>query len=110
MELKDNPLLQPEDFLAGYKDSVESLKNRPELIAFDKLTYEVFASEQGKKWIELVKERYLLPSMVAREAANYQLMVIWADGFKDFGRMILQQIMSHEQRIQAGINNDRRSN
>lgn len=110
MELKDNPFLQPEDYLAEYKESVEELKNKPELIAFDRLTYEVFATEQGKKWIELAKDRYLIPSMISREAANYQLMVIWADGFKDFARMILQHILSHEQRIKAGEADDRRTN
>ncbi len=102
MELQDNPLLQPEDFMKGYRDSVESLKNNPELIMFDKLCYEVFSTEIGKKWLKLIEERYLIPSIVNREAANYQLMVIWSDGFKDFPRMILQNIRSHEQRIQAG--------
>lgn len=102
MELKDNPLLQPEDFLSGYNDSVEQLKNRPELISFERLSYEVFATEQGKKFMELIEQRYLIPSMVNRESANYQLMVIWADGFKDAFRMIKQSILSHDQRIQAG--------
>ncbi len=104
MELHENPLLQQEDYRAGYKESIEALKNRPEIVALDKLTYEVFSTEQGKKWLEIIRERYLVPSIVGREAANYQLMVIWADGFKDFARMILQQILSHEQRIKAEEN------
>lgn len=99
---ENNPLLQPEDYMAGYKDSVESLKNNPHLIALDKLCYEVFKSESGKKLMELIEQRYLIPSMVAREAANYQLMIIWADGFKDAFRLIKQSIISHEQRIKAG--------
>ena len=102
MELKDNPFIQPEDFFKGYRDSVESLKNNPELIMFDKLCYEVFSTEIGKKLLKVMEERYLIPSIVSREAANYQLMVIWSDGFKDAFRMILQNIRSHEQRIQAG--------
>lgn len=102
MELKDNPLLQREDYLKGYRDSVEELKNRPELVSFEKLTYEVFSTEQGKKFLEYVKERYLIPSIVNREAPNYQTLCIWADGFKDFPRMLIQNILSHEQRIVAG--------
>jgi hypothetical protein len=103
MKLEDNPLLQPEDYLAGYKDSIEQMKNRPELVEFDKLCYELFHTyEMGRKFIELAKERYLIPSIVNREAPNYRDMVIWADGFKDFPRLIIQCVMSHEQRIKAG--------
>jgi len=103
MKLEDNPLLKPEDFLAGYNDSIENLKNNPELLAFDKLCYEVFeTSPAGKKFMEMVEQRYLIPSMINRESANYQLMVIWADGFKDAWRMIKQALISHDQRIKAG--------
>jgi hypothetical protein len=110
MELKDNPLLKPEDFLGGYRDSIEELKNRPELISFEKLCYEVFATEQGKKLMEIIDQRYLIPSIVSREAPNYQVLLLWSDGFKDAFRMIKQNIISHEQRIQAGTDNDRRNN
>jgi hypothetical protein len=102
MELKDNPLLQPEDFLSGYRDSIEDLKNKPELVSFEKLTYEVFATEQGKKFMEHVKEKFLIPSIVNREAPNYRELCVWADGFKDFARMLIQNILSHSQRIAAG--------
>lgn len=102
MELKDNPLLQPEDFLAGYRESIEDLKNKPEVISFEKLTYEVFATEQGKRFMEHITNCYLIPSMVNRDAPTYKELVIWADGFKDFGRMLIQNILSHEQRIAAG--------
>ena len=105
MELKDNPLLQPEDFMSGYRESVEKLKNNPNLVSFDKLCYEIFAmNEMGKKLMEIIEQRYLVPSMVNRESANYQLMVIWADGFKDAWRMVKQAIMSHDQRIKAEMN------
>ena len=105
MELKDNPLIKPEDFMADYRDSMEKLKNNPELVSFDKLCYELFeGNELGKEFIKLVKDRYLTPSLVNREANNYKELVIWADGFKDFGRMLLQGILSHSQRIKAETN------
>jgi hypothetical protein len=104
MEEKDNPLLQPEDFFAGYKESIEKLKQDPNLILFDKLCYEVFSTEHGKKLLELAKDRYLIPAIVDRGAPNYAQMVIWADGFKDSWRMIIGAIASHDQRIKAGVN------
>ncbi len=102
MEPKDNPLLQPEDYLKGYRDSIENLKNNPELVSFDKLCYEVFSTEMGKKFIEHAEKTYLVPAMVDRQAPNYQVLLLWADGFKDAFRLIIQSIRSHDQRIKAG--------
>jgi hypothetical protein len=100
MELKDNPLLQPEDYMSGYNESIEELKNKPEAVAFDKMCYELFgASEMGKKFMQHVERSYLIPSLVQRGDANYQIMLLWADGFKDAFRLIKQCVMSHEQRI-----------
>jgi len=102
MELKDNPLLQPEDFLLQYRQSAERLKNNPDLVSFDRLCYQLFVmNPDGKKFMETVNQRYLIPSLVNKESPNYQLMVIWADGFKDFPRLILDCIRAHDQRIKA---------
>lgn len=103
MELKDNPLLQPEDYAKGYKDSIENLKNDPKLISLDKLCYETFvANENGKKFMEYVTDHYLIPPMADRGSPDFTIKVIWAEGFKDFARMIRSCIRSHEQRIKAG--------
>lgn len=102
MHPDDNPLLQPEDFMAGYKDSIEDLKNKPELVAMDKLSYEVFSTDSGKKWIENIKNNYLLKASSDPSHPNFKDLVVWMDGFKQFGRMILEQIHSHQQRIDAG--------
>ncbi len=105
MELHENPLLQPEDYTAGYNESIAALKNNPELISFDKLCYELFEmNEMGKKFMQIVHDRYLIPAIVNRGENNYQLMVIWADGFKDFARLLIQSVLSHKQRIQAEVN------
>lgn len=103
MELKDNPLLQPEDYAKGYKDSIEDLKNNPQLISLDKLCYETFVmNDHGKKFLETVIERFLMPPLADRNSADYPMKVIWGEGFKDFIRMIRQHIIAHEQRIKAG--------
>lgn len=104
MELKDNPLLQPEDFMSGYRESVEKLKNNPELISFDKLCYETFHTEMGKKFMEVVIERYLIPPLADRNSPNFPDMAVWSEGFKDAFRMIRGCIKSHQQRINAEIN------
>lgn len=98
-----NPLLEPEDFFAGYKNKIEELKNNPQLIEFDKLCFELFdRNEMGKRFLELIKERYLIPALAKPGTATYQLDVMWGEGFKDFGRMLISSVISHSQRILAG--------
>jgi hypothetical protein len=100
-----NHILEPENYLKQYQENIENLKHDPKLIEFDKLCFEIFGhNEQGKRFLELCKERYLIPAMAARGTATYQLDVMWAEGFKDFIRLIMGCVTSHQQRIQAGTN------
>lgn len=105
MEIHDqpNPMLEPEDYSVGYQKNIDKLRNNPEVIAFDKLCYEVFdASEVGKKFLEFAKERFLIQSQIARGSPTYKTDLVWQEGFRDSYRMILQAVMSHQQRIKAG--------
>jgi hypothetical protein len=102
---KPNPILESENYFEGYQKSIDDLKNSPELIEFDKLCFELFErNESGRKFLELIKERYLIPALAKPGTATYQLDVMWAEGFKDFGRMLLTAVMAHQQRILAGTN------
>ncbi len=103
MELKDNPLLQPENYMAGYQESIDELKNRPELVSMDKLCYELFAmTDLGKKFMEVVQETFIDPPLADRNAPDFTIKVIWAEGVKDAFRTIKMHMKSHEQRIKAG--------
>lgn len=100
-----NPFLEHENYFAGYQENIEKLKNMPQVIEFDKLCFELFErNEMGRRFIELITERYLLNSLAKPGTATYQIDVIWGEGFKEFGRMILGSIKSHQQRILAGTN------
>lgn len=103
MRLEDNPLLKQEDYLAGYNENIQKLKNNPEYVAFDKLCYEVFSTEMGKTLLKTIEEKYLIPSLANKQHGNYAVLVIWADGFKDAFRTIRDCILSHEQRIKAEV-------
>lgn len=103
--MENNPLLQQENFFQGYADKIEELKNQPEIIEFDKLTFEIFEmTEAGRKWMQIVTENYLIPGLAKPGTPTYQIDVMWWDGFKEFGRTIRNAIKSHQQRIIAGNN------
>lgn len=104
-----NRILEQEDYFRQYKENIAKMRNDPSVIEFDKLVYELFKmNEQGKKFMDIVKERYLIPALAKPGTATYQLDIMWAEGFKDFARMILMAIQAHDQKILAETNNDSR--
>ena len=107
--MERNPYLERENYFAGYQESIDKLKNRPDIVSFDKLCYEIFQNnESGRKFMEFVEQRYLIPSLANLQMTNYQQAVIWGEGFKDAFRTIKQAVMSHTQRIKAETDkNDR---
>src|SRR5580698_3317742 len=102
MELKDNPLLQKENYFKGYDESVEKLKNNPQLIEFDKLCYEIFEkTDAGKRFLELVTDRYLLAPAGAPSSKDFEVQAVWAEGVRYSFLLMLNAIKSHKQRIEA---------
>ncbi len=105
MHPKDNPLLKQEDYAAQYNESIQKLKNQPEIIEFDKICYELFfANEMGKKFMEIIMERYLLRPSGDKNSPNYGQIVIWGEGFKEAFLVIRASARSHEQRIKSENN------
>lgn len=101
---KPNPYLAQENYFDGYNESISNLKNNPDILAFDKLCYEVFEhQESGRNFIKLIESRYLIPAMISRGNPTYQIDVLWQEGFKDAWRMIIHCVTSHKQRIKAEV-------
>ncbi len=97
----------PEDFWANYQKSVDELKNKPEVVELDRLCYEVFeASENGKKLLNILKERFIVPSLVQPNAPNYETILTFYEGFKEAYRLLSHSAESHKQRIKAEEENN----
>jgi hypothetical protein len=98
-----NYILEQENYGKQYQENIEALKNRPEVIELDKLFFEVFEKyEPGKRLLEIAKERWLIPSLAAKGTRTYKEDLLWGEGFKEFIRLILSSIKTHQQRILAG--------
>jgi len=98
-----NPLLQQEDYFKGYNESVETHKNSPAVIEFEKLVYELFEmNPQGKRFLELAIERFVIPRRSQAGTPSFAMDLLWEDGYKSPFREIRNAIRSHQNRILAG--------
>jgi len=101
----NNPLINLGNPFQGYNDSIEKFKNDPELVAFDRMCYELFEhNELGRKFMEWIMINKILPSSSEKNSPFYQVHILWGEGYKDFWRDIYKAIISHKQRIQAEVN------
>jgi len=98
-----NPILEQENHFAGYQESIEALKNQPELVEFDKLCYELFEmNEMGKKFMEHVTDRFLLSTAGQPDHPSFANQAVWFEGVR-YGFLLLRNsVKSHQQRIAAG--------
>ena len=101
--IDENPYIKPENYYAGYQDSIDKLKDKPEIVEFDKLCHMLFETPDGKTFMSEVDKRYLIPSLASPAGAHYKTMAIYTEGFKEAFRMLKQCVNSHEQRIKAEI-------
>jgi len=104
LDEKSNPYIESENYYDGYQDSIEKMKQRPELVEFDMLCHLVFETPNGKHLMEEIENRYLMPALCSPLAPNYKTMVIYTEGYKDAFRTIRACILSHNQRIKAELN------
>lgn len=101
MTEKVNPFLEQENYYEGYQASINKLKNNPEIVEIEKLCYLVFRTEDGKKLIDEITERYIIPGFVNPVVPHASNAALFYEGFKEAFRMIKNSIKSHEQRILA---------
>lgn len=104
MDISENPFVKGTDYFKEYNENVQKLKNQPQAIELDKLCYEVLETPAGKKLIEMLKERFLIPALANPGTPTYQLDVIFADGLKAGYRILINCVTAHAQRIKAETN------
>ena len=104
MNEETNPFLQDTNPYEGYEKSINELKSKPESVEFDKLCYLTFRTEEGKRLLELYKDRFLYPGFIHPNSPNARDGALYFEGFKEGFRMTMNSIRAHEQRIAAEVN------
>lgn len=94
-----NELIEPENFFAGYEQSMQEARMNPDVIEFDKLCFNVLGmTEDGKALLELFKERFIIPATPCALNGPYQNACIYYEGYRDAFRMIIASVKGYTQR------------
>lgn len=102
MSIENNEYLKQEDYLAPYNESIKKLKEQnPGEFDFDKLTYAVLSTPDGRRWLDELIERFLIPAYIHPNSPDLGDKAIYFEGYKQAFRFIRDSYKSHESRIAA---------
>jgi hypothetical protein len=105
MSIENNPFIGADDHFKKYNENIDRLKNDPNIVAFDRLCYEVFEHyEPGKKLLERLEQLYLHQAMSDPTRGTYVSETIFNDGMRALIIRFMQAVKSHSQRIKAETN------
>jgi len=101
-----NPYIEPENYYEPLNDNIKKLKENPELIAFNKLCYEIFL--QNFFGIELMKiliEKFFFSKRIEPGQPNYSIACIHLEGARDLITEMKNCANNHLKYINAEANN-----
>lgn len=102
---KPNPYIDSYNYLSGYQDSVEKLKQDTKVTEFGRLCHNIFfMTDDGKRFMELLVDNYLIPSLVNRDNPNYEIACVYAEGFKAAYRHLKTCAETHANYIKSETN------
>jgi hypothetical protein len=90
-----------QDPYKAYQASIDKMSvENPEALEFERICYELFIAHPcGKRWVELVKERYLNPPLFSPMHPNPDKQALYYAGYKTFPYEMMQYALSHQRRI-----------
>ncbi len=99
MDINDNPYIASTNYMAGYQDSIDKIKEDKNVIDVERLCFETFvACKSGKKLINVLTERYINAATPAQLGPNYADACIYFEGFSGALRMLIQGANSYKDR------------
>ncbi len=89
-----NNLIEPENYYEGYNESARKLAASQEQdVSLDELCFRVLGvSEDGKKLLEMFKQRYIYPSVPCPLGANYESAAVYYEGLREGFRQVISMV------------------
>jgi hypothetical protein len=99
-----NPFIEPQNYYEEYKAAEQPKEGVP----LDEICWNVFNTEDGKKLLEIIKERFLIMPTPGPVNENYPHMCVFYEGFREAFRQIIGSVQNYQTRKdneakQAGV-------
>jgi len=85
-----------QDYSEGYKKNIEALKNKPEMLAFNKACFDMESTKEGAALMDMLEERFLLPALINPNHPDFTKLLPYYEGVRDMVRTIKMSSKAHE--------------
>lgn len=89
---ENNPYINNTNYYEEYK----ALENNSPGVQLDELCWHVFNSEDGKKLLEIFKERFVMIPTQGPVNENFPVMCTFYEGFREAFRQIIGSVNSYQ--------------
>lgn len=104
MEKEYNPYNY--DYLTGYKDSIEGLKENKDVVDASRLCYEALESTPaGRKLMAYLMDTYIIRGTPAQIGPNYTDACIYFEGYREAYRQLIMGCTSYRARMESEQSN-----
>lgn len=87
-----------EDYMEGYKASLEEMRNAPGYIEMDALCWHVFSTQDGKKLLDILKDKIIYQATQTRIDPSYPTACVYMEGYRAAFRYLVEMVNGYQSR------------
>lgn len=91
--MSENQYISPENFYEQYQTAQPE---RTHTVQLDELCWDVFNSDNGRKLLEIFKERFIMPGTPSQINDNYDKACMYYEGFREAFRQIIGSVQGYQ--------------
>lgn len=85
-----------EDYMAGYRASMEEMKRAPGYIDMAALCWHVFSTKDGQELLTIFKEKLIYQPTQAKINESYATACIYMEGYRAAFRYMVEMVNQHQ--------------
>lgn len=85
-----------EDYMEGYKASMEEMKKQPGYIDMASLCWHVFSTPDGQDLLKIMKEKLIYQGTQAKIDPSYPTACVYMEGYRAAFRYLVEMVNAHQ--------------
>lgn len=87
-----------EDYMEGYRASIDAMRGSHGYVEMDALCWEVFSTPDGKKLLDIFKNKFIYQANHAKMDESYPISCVYMEGQRSAFRYLVELVNSYQAR------------
>lgn len=85
-----------EDYMEGYKASMDEMREAPGYIDMASLCWHVFSTKDGQELIKIFKDKLIYQATQTQIGPSYSTACVYMEGYRAAFRYLVEMVNSHQ--------------